>query len=225
LLFHRFTQSSEKYRESKEQLLLFKEKGSAAECLKAEAETTEIKSYRRKKGGRKPLDRNLPREEEIIDIPEEEKTCACGARLTQIGEETSEKLHIIPQQIYVKRTIRPKYACRRCEGTSDEEGKTVKIAPVPPSITPRSIASGDLLSFIMIHKYQDHIPYYRQETQFHRLGIRISRQDMSNWQQQIYTHLKPLFELLNMTVKRRSVRKGMGRMFFLRNGEQKPSRY
>ena len=201
LLFHRFSRSSEKYLESKDQRLLFNEKGSVEEEQKEEIETTEVKSHKRKKCGRKPLDPNLPREEETIDIPESEKICACGAQLTKIGEETSEKLHIIPQQIFVKVTIRPKYACRHCEGTSDEEEKTVKIAPVPPSIIPRSIASADLLSFIMIHKYQDHIPYYRQETQFLRLGIQLSRQDMSNWQQQIYVKLKPLFCLLKITLK------------------------
>jgi transposase len=201
LLFHRFSQSSEKYRESKEQLLLFNEKGSLKDKLQQETEITEIKSYQRKKCGRKPLDPNLVRDIEIIDIPEEEKICACGAHLTKIGEESSEKLHIIPQKIYVVKTIRPKYACRRCEGTADEEEKAVKIAPVPPTIIPRSIASADLLSFIMIHKYQDHIPYYRQETQFKRLGIHISRQDMSNWQQQVYAKLEPLFDVLKAAVK------------------------
>ena len=201
LLFHRFSRSSEKYLESKGQLLLFNEKGNAVEVRKEEGETIEVKSHKRKKCGRKPLDPNLPREEETIDIPESEKICACGANLTKIGEEKSEKLHIIPQQIFVKVTIRPKYACRHCEGTGDEEAKTVKIAPVPLSIIPRSIASADLLSFIMIHKYQDHIPYYRQETQFLRLGIRISRQDMSNWQQQVYSKLEPLFMALKIGLK------------------------
>ena len=201
LLFHRFSRSSERYLESKSQLLLFDEKGGAAEAPGPEPETTEVRPYVRKKRGRKPLDPNLPRETEIIDIPEDEKICACGAKLTKIGEEKSEKLHIIPQQILVIETIRPKYACRCCEGTYDEEAKAVKIAPVPPSIIPRSIASADLLSFIMIHKYQDHIPYFRQETQFLRLGIRISRQDMSNWQQQVYTKLEPLFRLLKTTLK------------------------
>jgi len=201
LMYQRYSRSSEKYLESKGQLLLFNEKESAAEEQKPETETTKVKSYARKKPGRKPLDPKLPRDYITIDILESEKICACGARLTKIGEEKSEKLHIIPQQIFVVETIRPKYACRHCEGTADEGAKTVKIASVPPSIIPRSIASSDLLSFIMIHKYQDHIPYYRQETQFQRLGIRISRQDMSNWQQQVYNKLEPLFSLLKTELR------------------------
>jgi transposase len=57
----------------------------------------------------------------------------------------------------------------------------------------------------MITKYQDHIPYYRQEYQFHRIGIEISRQDMCNWQQQVYENLSPLFTLLLETIKLGSV--------------------
>jgi len=126
---------------------------------------------------------------------------ACGAQITRIGEETSEKLEIIPQSIYVTKTIRPKYACRHCEGTENEDEPAVRIAPPPAVILPRSIASASLLSYIMIHKYQDHLPFYRQELQFKRIGIEISRQDMCNWQQQAYDRLLPMFKLLEEIIK------------------------
>jgi len=73
-----------------------------------EPETVEIK-YTRKKGksGRKPISDKLPRKEITIDIPEEEKICVCGAKMDKIGEETSEKLKIVPMQIEVEKTIRP----------------------------------------------------------------------------------------------------------------------
>ncbi|MCL1927477.1 MAG: IS66 family transposase, partial [Treponema sp.] len=58
-----------------------------------------------------------------------------------------------------------------------------------------------LLSCILVQKFEDHLPYYRQEKQFERIGARISRQDMSNWQQQSYEKLAPLFEILKETVK------------------------
>jgi transposase len=161
-------------------------------------EYTEVKSHNRKKKGRKLLDPNLRRVEKIIDIPEDEKTCVCGAKLTRIGEETSEALVVVPQQIFVEKTIRPKYACRNCEGTEDEDGH---IAPVQPSMIPKGIASPSLLSWIFIAKFEDHIPYYRQEGQFERIGVTISRQDMSNWQQQVYQRLSPLFDLMKATVK------------------------
>ena len=66
---------------------------------------------------------------------------------------------------------------------------------------PRGIASPSLLSTIFTAKFEDHLPYYRQEKQFFRIGVALSRQDMSNWQQQIYLRLSPLFELLKQTVK------------------------
>ena len=66
---------------------------------------------------------------------------------------------------------------------------------------PKSIASASLLSWILIAKFEDHIPYYRQEGQFQRIGVTISRQDMSNWQQQVYQRLAPLFDLMKATVK------------------------
>jgi transposase len=200
MMYKKYVRSAEELLAGDKQQPLFTE---PEEVISEESETEkqEIKSYTRKKPGRKPLDSNLRRVEEIIDIPENEKTCACGTQMTKIGEETSEKLEIIPQSIYVTKTIRPKYACRHCEGTEDEDKPAVRIASVPPSIIPRSIASASLLSYIMIHKYQDHLPFYRQELQFQRIGIEISRQDMSNWQQHVYEKLLPLFNLLEKIIK------------------------
>ena len=195
LLYKKYVRSAETLKDDKQQPL-FNEEPEQPIAAEREAEKEAIKSYTRKKPGRKPLDPNLRRVETIIDIPEAEKTCACGTQMTKIGEETSEKLEIIPQSIYVTKTIRPKYACRHCEGTADEDQPAVKIAPIPPAIIPRSIASASLLSYILIHKYQDHLPFYRQELQFQRIGVEISRQDMSNWQQQVYGKLLPLFRLL-----------------------------
>ena len=201
LIYQKFCRSAERLQDSDKQQALFTEEVEQPILAEAEDEKQEIKSYTRKKPGRKPIDAAIPRKEETIDIPEEEKTCACGAQMTRIGEETSEKLEIIPQSIFVLKTIRPKYACRCCEGTEDEGKPVVRIAPVPPAIIPRSIASASLLSYIMIQKYQDHLPFYRQEVLFQRFGIEISRQDMSNWQQQVFERLIPLFSLMKNVVK------------------------
>ena len=211
LIYKRFGRSAEQLLTDEKQQSLFAEDpativSSAAEEAQTTAEEeqeelSEVKSYQRKKPGRKAIDPAIPRDDKVVDIDEDEKTCACGAELSRIGEETSERLHIIKPRIFVERTIRPKYACRNCEGTEDEEKKTVRIAPVPPSIIPRSIASPSLLSTIIIQKYEDHLPYYRQEKQFLRIAVTISRQDMCNWQQKIYEKLLPLFKILHETVK------------------------
>ncbi|MCL2481761.1 MAG: IS66 family transposase [Spirochaetaceae bacterium] len=203
LIYKKFGRSAEQILANEKQPPLFNTEVDFREEDKEsrQEDFSEIKSYTRKKAGRKPIDPRLHREEKIIDIPEDEKICACGANLTKIGEETSEKLHIIPPRIYVERTVRPKYACRCCEGTEDEGTGAVHIAPVEPTIIPKSIVSPSLLSTIIVQKFEDHLPYYRQEKQFERIWVKISRQDMSNWQQQAYKRLLPLFGLLNMSVK------------------------
>jgi transposase len=199
LIYKRFARSAEQLLEDVKQQLLFVEETEVTEEKEEEFQT--VRSFNRKKAGRKPLSANLERREKIIDIPESEKTCACGAKLTRIGEETAEKLQIIPPQIYVEKTVRPKYACRCCEGTEDEQMSAVRIAPVEPAIIPKSIASPSLLSTIITQKFEMHLPYYRQEKQFEQIGAEISRQDMANWQQQAYRKLEPLFELLKKAVK------------------------
>ena len=153
----------------------------------------EVSAYRRVKRGRKPLPADLPREEVVHDIPEEEKICTCGALLVRIGEETSEKLEIIPQQLKVIRHIRPKYACKKCEGTESEQA--VKIAPVPPQIIPKSIATPGLLAYVMVSKFCDAIPFYRQEKLFRRIGIELSRVDFCNWAIQVARQCDPLIEV------------------------------
>jgi transposase len=203
LVYKRFARSAEQLLADEKQPSLFSEEAREAETTEEAKpqEFSEVKPHKRNKAGRKPIDPNLKREPRIIDMPESEKTCACGSKLTRIGEETSEKLIIVPPKIYVEQTIRPKYACLQCEGTGDEGRPAVRIAPVEPSIIPRSIASASLLSTIMTQKYEDHLPFYRQEKQFERIGVTISRQDMSNWQQQVFTRLKPLFILLIAMIK------------------------
>jgi transposase len=204
LLYKRFGRTAEQLLKDTGQQLLFNEEGTektAAPVSEDTGSVQEIKSYNRKKPGRKPIAEHLRREQVIIDIGDEEKQCACGAELVRIGEETTEKLHIEPPKITVIQYIRPKYACRCCEGTEDEDEAVVRIAPVPPAIIPRSIVTPGLLSTIMVQKYQDHLPFYRQEQQFERIGVTISRQDMSNWQQQAYIKVLPLFSLLKDAVK------------------------
>ena len=95
LVYKRFVRSAEELIDKSQQLLFNNEGEQFKPSLKAmPVEVEEVKSYNRKKRGRKAIDPNIPRTEKIIDIPESEKSCACGADLTRIGEETSEKLHI-----------------------------------------------------------------------------------------------------------------------------------
>ncbi len=200
-LFKKYNRSSEK--DTAAQILLFDSEPDIAP--EEESETQKVESYTKKKPGRKKINENLPREEILIDIPEEEKKCACGAELVRIGEEISERIKVVPEQMWVERTIRPKYACKTCEGSGDEDKPAVRIAPTAPTIFPKSIVTPELLAFLLVNKYVDHLPFYRQEKRFERIGISISRQDMSNWQRQAYEALIILLELMKEHLKTGSV--------------------
>ena len=89
LLYKRYMRSAENIEEDEKQQLLFTAEAEPVEIADEGEERTEVKSYHRSKSGRKPIDSSIRREEKIIDIAESEKTCACGAKLTRIGEETA----------------------------------------------------------------------------------------------------------------------------------------
>jgi transposase len=160
-----------------------------------------IDTHTRKKRGRKPLPKELPRVEVIHDISEEEKRCACGSDLERIGEDVSEKLDYIPAKLQVIRHIRYKYACKTCEGVEDD-GPTVKIAPPPVQLIPKSIASEGLLAHIVVAKFADALPLYRQQQIFNRLGIELPRTTMADWIIQAGLQCAPLIELLISEIRR-----------------------
>ena len=164
-----------------------------------EDEKVDVPAHSRKKKGRKPLPEDLPRVEIVHDIPEEEKVCQCGSHLSRIGEEICEKLDLIPAIIRVIRHIRPKYSCKSCEGVEDD-GATVKIAPVPPQIIPKGIASSGLLAHILTAKFEDALPFYRQEKQFSRLGVDLGRATMCNWAIKAAEQCSALLELLKSEI-------------------------
>ncbi len=183
------------------QLMLFDEAAVELEPTKTAAEeSVEIAAHRRAKSGRKPLPENLPRVEIVHDVTEEEKRCGCGAEKSRIGEEVAEQLDVVPARVQVLRHIRPKYACRHCEGVEDN-GPTVVIAPPPAQIIPKSMASAGLLAYILVGKFADALPFYRQEAMFKRLGAEVSRTSMCNWSVQAGLACQPLLELLGKEIR------------------------
>ena len=143
----------------------------------------------KKKPGRKPLPDNLPRKQIIHDLPESEKICPCGCMLTKIGEETSEQLDYIPATVQVLQHIRYKYACKSCEDT-------VRRAAVAEKPLPKANATAGLLAQVIVSKFEDHLPLYRQSQVWARLGIMISRATLCNWMIGCGTLLAPLVKLL-----------------------------
>jgi transposase len=180
--------------EGGQQLHLFNEAESLLE-EKVEKKSITVPEHKRQRPKRKPLPDNLPRRDQIVDIPESEKVCACGAKLTRIGEEVCEKLDIVPAKIEVVRIIRPKYACKACEGV-ESDGPTVSISPPPAQIIPKGIATPGLLAHVAVSKYADALPLYRQEKIFERIGVEISRSTMAGWMIMVAQSSQPLMDLL-----------------------------
>jgi transposase len=164
------------------------------------SEEVVIEAHTRKKRGRKALPPELPRVEVVHDIPEEEKQCACGTEMTRIGEEVCEKLDYVPAIIRVIRHIRPKYACKSCEGLEDA-GPTVKISPPPAQLIPKSIASEGLLAHVVTSKFADGLPLYRQQKIFGRYGVDLSRATMAGWGIQAAERCLPLLDLLKNEIR------------------------
>lgn len=197
LLRHRiFGRRSERYSlEEQKQSSLFDESDGQQTTTPPEEPQAAIPvaAHTRAKPGRRPLPSDLPREEVVHDIPEDQKRCSCGEPLVRIGEEVSEKLDIIPAQLKVIRHIRPKYACKRCEGHGEEH--PVKSAPMPPQLIERGIATPGLLAFILTSKFCDAVPFYRQERQFERIGIELPRGDFCNWAVAVGRKCDPLMQI------------------------------
>jgi transposase len=159
-----------------------------------------VPEHTRQKQGRKPLPAELPRVDVIHDIPEEEKRCECGAPLSCIGRDVSEKLDYVPAKVQVIRHIRLKYACKSCEGI-ESEGPTVKIGPAPVQLLPKSIASEGLIAHLIVSKFADGLPLYRQQKIFNRLGVDLSRGTMANWVVNASRQCQPLIDLLEREIR------------------------
>ncbi len=157
-------------------------------------------TYTRRKRGRKPISAQLARVELLVDIGEDEKKAVPeGYELTRIGQETSEQVHEIPEKYVVIRTVRPKYIVKPLAGSGMRklaDPPQIVIAPLPARILPRSIATPSLLASVLIGKFCDALPFYRQERMFSRFGLCISRQDMANWAIAVASKLSVLIGLM-----------------------------
>jgi len=203
LMRERWGRSSEKLTggEKAAQGDLFDEIETTIRQEKEENESVPVKNHIRKRGKRAKLPESLPRIETVMDIDETEKVCGCGTALVKIGEDTSEKLEVIPARFIVRRTIRPRYACPCCGGTENEPERPVAVAPIPPSILPKTNATPSLLATIATWKFQDALPLHRQERIFARHGIDLGRATMSRWMMEVAERCKPIIQELENHIR------------------------
>jgi len=185
----RFGSSSE----SADQLGLFNETEAIVEAEASAVVEKARDDAPRHKPKRKPLPHSLPRETIVHDIEEKHCDC-CGHELHRMGEERSEQLEFIPAQVKVIEHIRPKYGCRHCERQGTEV--KIRIASVPSSPIPKSIATPSLLAQVITSKYQYALPLYRQEQMFGQLEIDLNRKTLAQWMIRCADLLQPLYQRL-----------------------------
>lgn len=186
-----FGKSSERLAPDQLALALEDSETALAEAdLLVEQNDAMVGSSRRKRrladGSRPSLPSHLPRHE--IEIAPEATECACcGGALHRIGEDRSERLDIIPAQYRVLVTVRPKMGCRSC-------GDGVAQAPAPKHVVPGGLPSEALIADVLVKKYADHLPLYRQAQILSRQGIHIDRVSLCAWVGRAAGYLKPLVE-------------------------------
>ena len=144
---------------------------------------------------RAALPAGLPR----VDIHHEpdSTTCGCGCQLKRIGEDVSEKLDYTPGMFTVEQHIRGKWACTQCQ--------TLIQAPVPAQIIDKGIPTAGLLAQVLVAKYSDHLPLYRQERIFGRAGVEIPRSTLAQWVGMCGVQLQPLVDALKTEILSHSV--------------------
>ena len=149
-----------------------------------------VGAHQRLKRGRKPIDPALPREVVRIELPEAERVCPNdGAALVEIGVEASERIDIIPQQVRVMRQERVKYACPCCD-------QGLRLAPAPLRIIPKGLLTEAALAWVIIAKYVDGLPLYRQAALLARFSGELSRNTLAASVVRIGQAVQPLINLM-----------------------------
>jgi transposase len=144
---------------------------------------------------RQPLPANLPRVE--IRHEPDSTTCGCGCQMSRIGQDVAEKLDYVPGVFSVERHIRGKWACAQCE--------TLIQAPVAAHIIDKGIPTTGLLAQVLVAKFADHLPLYRQEAIFGRAGLAIPRSTLGAWVGSCGVQLQPLVDALKADILSHSV--------------------
>ncbi|CAM5798331.1 IS66 family transposase ISBcen19 [Rhizobacter fulvus] len=156
-------------------------------------------------GKKAPQDKQQPKREKLpAHLPRREfrhepenTTCGCGCAMKRIGEDVAEKLDYEPGVFTVERHVRGKWVCAKCE--------TLVQAPVAPHIIDKGIPTTGLLAQVLVAKYLDHLPLYRQEAIFERAGLAIARSTLAQWVGECGVQLQPLVDALTAELLKHDV--------------------
>lgn len=208
-LIHRlYGRSAEKL--DPKQLALFAEMLKQLEAqdppVEPEPVPTPPAAANRKGHGRRRIPEDLPRERRIHDLPEEDKPCpCCGTMREVIGEEVSEQLDIEPAKLKVIEHVRLKYICKECEKKAAEGGPQITTAQKPLSPIEKGLAAPGLIAHVIVSRFCDHMPYYRQERMLQRAGIQLARSTQCDISAQAAQALLPLVDLMGHEVRQSDV--------------------
>ncbi|UXI68210.1 IS66 family transposase [Tahibacter amnicola] len=182
------------------QRLLFEEAfNEDVAAIKAELETLKASpspSSAPRQPKRLPLPEHLPR----VEVRHEPASCACaacGGTLTPMGEDVSEQLDCEPAKFFVRRHVYPKYACRACD--------TVTATPSVPNIIERGRFAPAFIAHLLVGKYADHVPFYRQQQIYARSGIELARSTMTDTSGAVGVALMPLVAAMKADLLGRGV--------------------
>lgn len=172
-----FGRSSEKLSEEDiRQGSLFNEAETGAEELQTatdqQAADVVVPEHRRRHPGRKAISKELPREVIVHDLSDEQKRCpCCGKDRPLIGEDATEEVDIVPAQVKVLRHVKRAYGPCECEQFENSGAPVVVRANGPPRMIRSGIAAAGMLAYVIIAKFVDALPFYRQEKIFSRLRL------------------------------------------------------
>ena len=188
-----FGRSSEKMRQAAEQLELALEELEAAtpdEALEPEEASEPAAPEARKPRARRPLPEHLERTEIVHAAPD---ACpSCGGGMRQVGEDVTEILDYVPGRFQVIRHVRPACSCRKCEGMVQ--------APMPSLPILRGLPSASLLAHVLVSKYCDHLPLYRQSEIYAREGVDLPRSLLAGWVGKMAQLVRPLITAIETHV-------------------------
>jgi transposase len=191
----KFGQSSERLEAQIDQLELTLEdlesEQALQECL-IDGAPQRVIDVEKRKPKRSPLPDHLPREDIVHVAPYADGCSACGASMGALGEDITEVLEYVPGRFKVMRHVRPKLACKKCDAISQ--------APAPSLPIPRGLAGPGLLAHVMVSKFADHLPLYRQSAIYAREGMDLSRSTLADWVGQVSWLLQPLVDAIGTHV-------------------------
>src|SRR5215207_7763146 len=194
---HRFGRRAESLPEDQLQLALedTEQEAASSQAASEQKNPPERKARAaRRRTNRGALPAHLPRVETVVDVSSTVCPC-CAGTLHRIGEDVAERLEIVPAQFRVLVVRRPKYACRSCEDV-------VLQAPAPARLIEGGLPTEATVAQVLVSKYADHLPLYRQAQIYARQGVALDRSTLADWVGRAAFLLRPVHERLLETLKR-----------------------